>query len=459
MWKALLTCVLMIACSIVAVAQPTATFHFLEGNTIVTIQGGQRQVVNLVNANGPVQFEIGLVQVPRTDPGVVEHWQVFGRNLGGIGQLSDPDGAVHPLEVYVQFDNTGVSDPVDQIFDRDNQKMAHVLVTSQNKVYGLRDAWLQEPTRLQTTSDGIIRFYCLDGRAPPNGFPPYYGKYQNSFNGTPGEDPLSANHHRWKGGFMKLWDVIVTDSASWQLIELDPMPVNIPGEWYYKTRHAVPGARTPYPPRVKKVMESLDKINVGPSAGDPNKTVLKDPVGGRTLLWWIFQAENRFRYWGNVNNQYLNVGPLAHQVGWKDWLCLKWQEGHYNNGYNWSSIVFRRWLDTRSPVAWWIFTRMAKWESTSGLVWSGNYDLTGKFVPNIRFGSDWYERPQEAGKLGQIIGRQTSRTTANKFWFPTWSTINGGPRKQSCLMAITSCTEPDTQPGRESGEVVLPDGA
>jgi hypothetical protein len=404
MWKNIIrNLVLFTTLSIAAVAQPTAAFSFLEDNTLVVIQAGEKKVVDIATANGPTQFEVGLIQVNRNTPGVIEHWQLFGRNLGGIGQLGEPDGAVHPLAVVIQFENTGITTSRNQIFDRNNQLQAHVRVAPQNRIYGLRDAWMQEPTRLQTLPDngGTIRFFCLDNRAPPNGYPHYYAQYKTSFGGFPGEDPLSATNHRWKGGFMKLWDIIITDNASWDLIELDPMPTNVPDEWYIKTRHAFPQAREPYPPRVQKILESLDKLNLAPTPASPFLLTPKDPTGGHTLLWWIFQAENRFRYWNAQDLYILNMGNKSHQVGWKDWLCLKWQEGHYNNGFNWGSILFRRWLDTRSPIAWWIFTRVAKWEGTSGLVWSGQWDHgTQAFTPYSRWGSDWYEKGTRGWEVG-----------------------------------------------------------
>lgn len=397
MWKTWLTTAIAVLSLALGVAcqTPEAAFHFVEGNTVATVQAGERKVISLDTANGPTQFEMALLPVNRTDAGIVKHWQVYGRNLGGYGQLQSPDHAVHPLGIVVRFQNTGVTGPLNRTFDRNNQFLAHV--NAGGKTYGLRDAWLQEPTRLQTsTADGgTILFWVLDGRAPPNGFPPYYGLYQNSFNGHPTEDPLSANHHRWKGGFMKMWDIIITTEDRWDLIEMDPMPENVPDHWYNLVRHARPGLRTPYPDRVQQVMDSLDKFG-----WDEATRSLRDPPGDHGLLWWIFQAENRFRYW-QASDFHANIGQLSHQVGWKDWLCLKWQEGHYNNGYNWLSVVFRRWLDTRSAVSWWILTRMARWEASSGLVWTSHIDTTnGTFTPDARFGSDWYEKGTRGWEVG-----------------------------------------------------------
>jgi len=357
-----------------------ARFEFVEGGPFI-IKPHEVKIVNLTGRNGTAQFEMGLIQVKSDDKlGIRAHWQVYGRNLGEIGQLGQPDNAVHPKNIVVVYQvspNSGSS----AIYDRNNQNVAHI--TSGGLTYGLRDAWMNEPTAHVLLPDGMLAFFVLHDRAPPGGFPIYYGLYQTSLNGAVDEDPLSATNHRWQGGFMKLWDLVTVSKGKEKYIENDPMPTSVPDDWYMKTRSAKPDWRVAYPERYQAILDSLDRVDL------VNGEIATTPTT-RTFTWWLFQSENRFRYWQD-HNKVFDIGNQANNIGWKNWGDLRWIEGHYNNGYNWVSILFRRWLDTRSEESWWLFTRLAKWDATSGIVWSSSV-TNGVRSPGWRGGWRWYEK-------------------------------------------------------------------
>lgn len=372
-----------------------AVFEFAEGITY-EVPVGQVRFFEIPTANGVADFEIGLLDFNKNVPGVRSHYIAYGKNYGGYGQLSSPDQAVHPRSIKVIYENTGVTTSDRRIFDRNNRDYAHVDV--RNLVYGLRDAWMQEPTAIETSPEngGTIIFYLLDNREPPNGYPVYPAKYKTDLDGSPGEDPMSDTEHRWKGGFGKMWDLVVTNQNKRYWIENDPMP-KIKSDWYTMVRHSPRADRVEYPERVERILESLETLNIN-ARGVP-----EDPVGKNTLLWWIFQAENRFRYWGDASNEYLNVGPRSHQVGWKQWMSLRWIDGNYNNGYNWLSILFRRWMDNKSETLWWIISRMARWEAMSGICWSAEVTIdngTLSYTPDVRMGADWYEKGTRGWEVG-----------------------------------------------------------
>lgn len=369
-----------------------AIFSFLEGGPFEVLPG-ETKIVNLPTANGVAQFEMGLIESGEDSVGLVSHYNLYGRNLGDIGQLGHPDQAVHPIEVLIVYDSKiSLVNTEYSIYDRNHRIPARIQLG--NRVYGFRDAWLQEPTASAILPDGKVIFWALDRRAPPNGFAPYYALYQTAINGTPGEDPLSLTNHRWQGGFMKLWDFFVVKPGYEILIENDPMPESVMDSWYLMARALPKDIRGEYPPRFQAIMNSLDRLNV-------NNGIPYDPPNNRSMLWWIFQAENRFRYWEEHNDYTETIGAQSHQVGWKDWMDLRWVEGHYNNGFNWNTIIFRQWLNTRSHVAWWIFTRLSKWDSTSGICWSSSVN-NGVRTPLFFGGLRWYEKgfyrsPSEVG--------------------------------------------------------------
>lgn len=334
----------------------------------------------VVGPNGKFTFEAGLVKVDHgPTEGIASYYQVYGRNLGDIGQLSKPDHAAHFKGIYVVYENVRSDDVPHTIYGRNNQIPA--IVKTDWYSYGLRDGWLQEPTASIVINKTLV-FSVLDFRGP---FEPYPEQWSTNI-----ADPLSVNFHRWKGGFMKLWDLIVTEPGFEKLIEEDPQPKNVPLEWYELTKTDFAPL---YPIYVKRLYDSIDYAPINQNTGN-----IEYANGQHGLLWWMFQGEARWKYWGTNKNPFV-IDSRSHAVGWKHWLDLQWAEGHYNNPYNWPLIVFRRWEKTRSPVAWSMLTRLVKWNSTSGIVWSSDM-VNGQRIPRWRGGYSWYEKGQRGYEVG-----------------------------------------------------------
>lgn len=374
---------LFLICPVICQEPLKAVFDLVETGRF-EVQPGEVILKEISGPAGKFYFEAGFVKVNRDgESNVGSHYQIYGRNMGDMGQLERPDHAAHVRSIVVIYKDPTVPD-TGRVFQYGRDNQVPCIHYGSSFSYGLRDGWLQEPTA-SFVSEGNIFIAVLDNRGPYEIYP---AKWQSTLNGTKGEDPLSATTHRWKGGFMKLWDLIVTKKGHEVLIDTDPMPpMDI--SWYALTKTDI---NPQYPPYIKRLYNSIDYAPLN-FDGD-----IEYGSTDHGLLWWIFQGEGRHKYW-NYQNKIKLIDYRSHAVGWKHWLDLQWAEGHYNNPYNWPLIVFRRWAHTRSDISWFLLTRMVKWNATSGIVWSSDM-VNGKRVPRLRGGYSWYEKGTRGYEVG-----------------------------------------------------------
>jgi hypothetical protein len=335
--------------------------------------------------------------------GVNSHFQPYVRNRGTTHFTNfsgEENHYVLPDNWYLEFE--GTESTVDQTVRWDRSNKTDTYINVNGTCFGLRDGWAQEPCAIQTFADGRLRIYMLDNTNPNYSYPPMPSTFR-----TPGI-PESSNHHTFRGGLMKMWDIYVLSTSNISRLQLPSQPNLTPAQYselYTFVGMQSASVRASRPPRFKKLLESMNRIG----------TTTIDGQDQRSAIWYWMRGDDRFHYHG-WNNDVFDVSSQAHNIGWKQWPDIWWADGPYNLGYDWLLTAIRLWLDTNSPVWWNIVERWARFAATTSLCW--NTDLPDANAGRTSFdpedsnfvgfgkwgGRQWYEKGETA--YGNEIGAQ-----------------------------------------------------
>lgn len=363
-----------------------AILDFIEG-TIELLVGEVKKVSVPVTNGRYTVIEAGLLSMPwKGELSGGNRLLLFVRNLGSCHQLNDSviDHTVHPRSIRVRFNDSSVqpNETKNIEIDRRSYNAGNRTGTfiQGSKVYGLRCASFREPCGYQTgfiNGEGVVDVICLADRPPTFGYPIYPAQWQSNLTGAPGEDSLSASHHRLPGGHMTTWDVFQCNEQSFTndlIIDADPMIEPDP-KWIEKALAII--GPLEHSPREKKVIESLTKGITTPEV-----------EGDRSFLWAMLNGYGRWATW-NWSFDLNKLPAKAVHLHWMSWPDIHWNEGHYNVGFQWPLTLFRVWLETKNEIVWSFLQWWARWVLTGGMCWSTPQAVPG-LMRNFR-GWSWYE--------------------------------------------------------------------
>jgi hypothetical protein len=210
---------------------------------------------------------------------------------------------------------------------------------------------------------------------------------------------------------MVMWEVIVTDVNRAAYIDFDPEPPMDP-KWLLLTGQDLGKNKNVLSERSPRYKELIKSIGVMGWRTKPDGTdTPHDRPGEKGMLWYWLMGESRWETW-NHKDDLFDLPPSARHLGWLSWPDQHWNDGHYNMGYNYTYSMFRIWLESPrgqlKDLAWFAFSRWAKWELTSALVWSNpssKYDHKG-----------WrhYEKSHR-GPSSQYVGAQYHPSTYKQY--------------------------------------------
>jgi hypothetical protein len=340
----------------------------------------ERKTVTVKSSNGPVQVEVGLME-GKSDVDGTRILNPFVKNFGEGIFHSEKDQVIYPSRIGVVFRKPEMLPELGyQLFNRKN-KAKCIVQTEKNRFVGIRDAWLKEPTAYYADKVGKdLYLICLEDVGP---YEPFPAKYHNEVipgNPVPGEDSLSIERHRIRGGMKYMWEVVITDNPD--MIDLTVAKTKKSFDFakvWQMAGMSTPEERSKRTERYQKILDSMRRAEYKLDA---------DGTKNFSWIWYFMRGTDRFWNWA-ATDPVFDVSDKAQNIGWKSWPDIYWAEGHYNLGYDWLLTAIRMWMDTGDHMWWEIARRFAQWQFTTGLCWSGNYT-----------GWQWYEK----GKRGNEVG-------------------------------------------------------